>query len=49
MQKTMKAAIVEKFGEPLTIRELPLPTPGAGTGAYASNFERRLSHGLACG
>jgi len=30
MQKTMKAAIVEKFGEPLTIRELPIPTPGPG-------------------
>src|ERR1700680_3077980 len=30
MQKTMKAAIVEKFGEPLTIRDLPIPTPGPG-------------------
>lgn len=36
MQKTMKAAIVDKFGK-------------AGTGAYASNIERRLPHGLACG
>jgi propanol-preferring alcohol dehydrogenase len=30
MQKTMKAAIVDKFGKPLTIRELPIPTPGPG-------------------
>jgi propanol-preferring alcohol dehydrogenase len=28
--KTMKAAIVEKFGEPLVIREIPIPTPGPG-------------------
>jgi propanol-preferring alcohol dehydrogenase len=28
--KTMKAAVVEKFGEPLVIREVPIPTPGPG-------------------
>lgn len=28
--RTMKAAVVEKFGQPLTIRELPVPTPGPG-------------------
>ena len=28
--KTMKAAVVEKFGEPLTVREVPIPTPGSG-------------------
>src|SRR5271169_1014386 len=28
--KTMKAAVVEKFGEPLTVREVPIPTPGPG-------------------
>ncbi len=28
--RTMKAAIVEKFGEPLVIREVPVPTPGPG-------------------
>jgi len=28
--KTMKAAVVEKFGEPLVVRELPVPTPGPG-------------------
>jgi alcohol dehydrogenase, propanol-preferring len=28
--KTMKAAVVEKFGEPLVIREIPIPTPGPG-------------------
>jgi len=28
--KTMKAAVVEKFGEPLVIREVPVPTPGPG-------------------
>jgi alcohol dehydrogenase, propanol-preferring len=28
--RTMKAAVVEKFGEPLVIREVPIPTPGPG-------------------
>jgi alcohol dehydrogenase, propanol-preferring len=28
--KTMKAAFVEKFGEPLSIREVVIPTPGPG-------------------
>jgi alcohol dehydrogenase, propanol-preferring len=28
--KTMKAAVVEKFGEPLVVREVPVPTPGPG-------------------
>jgi hypothetical protein len=28
--KTMRAAVVEKFREPLVIRELPVPTPGPG-------------------
>jgi propanol-preferring alcohol dehydrogenase len=28
--KTMKAAVVEKFGEPVVIREIPIPTPGPG-------------------
>jgi propanol-preferring alcohol dehydrogenase len=27
---TMKAAVVEKFGEPLKIRELPIPDPKPG-------------------
>lgn len=26
--KTMKAAVVEKFGAPLAVREVPVPTPG---------------------
>ena len=30
MARTMKAAVVEKFGEPLVVRELPVPTPGPG-------------------
>src|SRR6202795_2929418 len=30
MAKTMKAAFVEKFGEPLQIREVPVPDPGPG-------------------
>jgi propanol-preferring alcohol dehydrogenase len=30
MAKTMKAAFVEKFGEPLKIREVPVPDPGPG-------------------
>ena len=28
--KTMKAAVVRKFGEPLTIEEVPVPSPGPG-------------------
>jgi alcohol dehydrogenase, propanol-preferring len=28
--KTMKAAVVERFGAPLVIREVPVPTPGPG-------------------
>src|SRR6202521_3260466 len=28
--RTMKAAVVEKFGEPLVVREVPIPTPGPG-------------------
>jgi len=28
--KTMKAAVVEKFCEPLKIRQLPVPSPGPG-------------------
>jgi alcohol dehydrogenase, propanol-preferring len=27
---TMKAAVVEKFGQPLVVREVPVPTPGPG-------------------
>jgi alcohol dehydrogenase, propanol-preferring len=30
MAKTMKAAVVEKFGEPLVVKELPIPMPGPG-------------------
>lgn len=30
MERTMKAAVVRKFGQPLTIEEVPLPRPGAG-------------------
>jgi propanol-preferring alcohol dehydrogenase len=30
MAKTMKAAVVEKFGEPLQIREVPIPDPKSG-------------------
>src|ERR1700734_2521281 len=29
-KKTMKAAVVEKFGQPLVVREVPIPTPGPG-------------------
>jgi propanol-preferring alcohol dehydrogenase len=28
--KTMKAAVVEKFGAPLVVREVPVPAPGPG-------------------
>ncbi len=30
MQRTMKAAVVRSFGQPLTLEEVPVPTPGAG-------------------
>jgi len=30
MAKTMQAAVVEKFGQPLDIREFPVPAPGPG-------------------
>lgn len=30
MLKTMRAAVVEKFGQPLTVREVPVPAPGPG-------------------
>jgi len=30
MAKTMKAAVVEKFGEPLQVREVPIPDPKPG-------------------
>lgn len=30
MHKTMKAAVVHAFGQPLEIREVPVPTPGHG-------------------
>jgi propanol-preferring alcohol dehydrogenase len=28
--RTMRAAVVEKFGEPLVVQEVPIPTPGPG-------------------
>jgi len=28
--RTMKAAVVERFGEPLAVREVPVPEPGPG-------------------
>ncbi len=28
--RTMKAAVVKKFGEPLVVQEVPVPTPGPG-------------------
>ena len=30
MAKMMKAAVVEKFGQPLVVRDVPIPTPGPG-------------------
>ena len=30
MAKTMKAAVVRRFGSPLTIEDTPIPEPGAG-------------------
>jgi alcohol dehydrogenase, propanol-preferring len=30
MAKTMKAAVVRLFSKPLTVEEVPIPTPGHG-------------------
>ena len=30
MAKTMKAAVVHKFGDPLVIEDVPIPSPGPG-------------------
>lgn len=30
MAKMMKAAVVEKFGQPLVVRDVPVPAPGPG-------------------
>jgi propanol-preferring alcohol dehydrogenase len=30
MAKTMKAAVVHRFGEPLVIEDVPVPIPGPG-------------------
>ena len=30
MAKTMRAGVVHAFGKPLTIEEIPIPTPGPG-------------------
>ena len=30
MNKTMQAAVVREFGRPLTIEDVPVPTPGQG-------------------
>lgn len=30
MQSHMQAAVVEQFGQPLVIQQLPIPVPGAG-------------------
>ena len=41
--KTMQAAVVEKFGEPLVIRELPVPAPGPGQ-ALVKIFSSGVCH-----
>ena len=30
MPRTMRAAVIRAFGQPLTIEEVPIPTPGPG-------------------
>jgi alcohol dehydrogenase, propanol-preferring len=30
IKRTMRAAVVEKFGQPLIVKDVPVPTPGPG-------------------
>src|SRR3984893_6201485 len=39
----MKAAVVEKFGQPLVMREVPIPAPGPGQ-ALVEAFAQGLCH-----
>jgi alcohol dehydrogenase, propanol-preferring len=48
-RKTMKAAVVEKFGEPLVVREVPIPRPGPGQALVQVFAIAVVSHRSACG
>jgi hypothetical protein len=48
MAKTMKAAMVRKFKEPLSIEEVPVPEVGRGQILVKIGSVRRLSYGFAC-
>jgi propanol-preferring alcohol dehydrogenase len=41
--KTMKAAVVEKFGEPLVMKEVPIPDLGTGQ-ALVEIIASRVCH-----
>jgi hypothetical protein len=44
--KTMRAAVVEQFGEPLVLRDVPLPTPGPGQALVKNRGQRGVPYGL---
>ena len=48
MTKTMKAAVVHEFKQPLVIEEVPVPRPQAGPDPRQDRRERRLPHRPAC-
>jgi hypothetical protein len=48
MATTMKAGVVHAFGKPLTIEEVPIPTPGPGEVLIKGHRHRRLPHRPAC-
>jgi len=45
----VKAAVVEKFGGPLVVREVPIPTPGPGQALVQVFATAVMSHRSACG
>ena len=42
--KRMRAAVVEKFREPLQIREVPVPSPGPGQALIQIMATNRVPH-----
>src|SRR5262245_21146703 len=48
MERTMKAAVVHRFGGPLKIEEVEVPRPGAHARAGQDRSLRRMPHRSAC-